>query len=201
MNKFLKGTLMIAVIIALFSQQANAFFWNRKPKKESTSSPAVKEVKQQPAAEKKASAKKAAEPQKSAPVVQKLTEKQIKEERALREKKRAQLDGSMWDIKLIPMSGKGARKTDVLTFQDNHFKAEKTAKGKFKPTNYTITVKETGVTVWETMQSAGKGETVFWRGEIVPAMDSMRGVVSIQHKDGTSENYSFVSTNRKAVGK
>ena len=116
----------------------------------------------------------------------------------MQRQQRTKLNNSQWSVDIMLMSGGGKPTLDLLVFKDNQFYAEKYAAQGFKASNYTLTMQDDGMTVWETMQSAEKGGTVFWRGEINDAQTEMRGVISIQKVDGSSEDFSFLSKNRQA---
>ena len=122
-------------------------------------------------------------------------EKKIEETRKKIEEKKKELNGGEWEVTIKSMSGKGALNgPDVLTFQDNVFRSKSSSKAGFSPTNYTLTVSEfdPGPTVWETMQTSGKGQVMFWRGEWLG--DKMSGMISRQLEDGKSEEYIFSSS-------
>ena len=192
MSKTIKGLLVVGIIFTFFAQDSYAFFWK---KKDASDKAVVEQPGEQKAEKAVQTEQKPAMPQ--SPV---LDDKEVKKERALRDKKRKQLEGSLWDVEMTPMSGKGKGKKDVLVFKENRFSAEKFSQEGFEPTNFTITVKEDGITVWETMQSSGSGkDIIFWRGEIGQKMSDMRGVVSIQHANGINDDFSFVSTNRQGA--
>ena len=69
----------------------------------------------------------------------------------------------------------------------------------FPTTNFTLTVQEDGVVVWETMQTSEKSGIAFWRGEFDPKMESMRGVVSYQPDKKSKQDYSFTSAAKKTI--
>lgn len=111
------------------------------------------------------------------------------------EEKKKEINGSEWKVTIKSMSGEGALNgADVLTFQDTVFRSRSSSKAGFTPTNYTLTVSESeeGPTVWETMQTSGKGNVMFWRGEWLG--DKMTGVINRQLEDGKSEEYIFSSS-------
>lgn len=116
------------------------------------------------------------------------------------EEKKKEINGGEWQVTLKSMSGKGDMDgADVLTFQDNLFRSRASSKLGFTPTNYTLTVSESeeGPTVWETMQTSGKGEVMFWRGEWLGK--NMTGVITRQMEEGKTEEYSFSSSSMKEI--
>ncbi len=130
------------------------------------------------------------------------TKKEEEKRAALRkatEEKKAELNGTSWDVEIKSTSGKGILSgKDTLTFQDERFHSQKAEKNDYSETNYTLTVQETGPTIWETMQTSSKGEVTFWRGEWKE--DSMSGVISRQLKEG-NEEYFFSSSAKKGISK
>ncbi len=133
-------------------------------------------------------------------VPDKAAEKKRAEMRKRIEERKKELNGGEWEVMIKSMSGKGALDgSDALTFQDNVFRSKSSAKLGFTSTNYTLTVSDSGEgpTVWETMQTSGKGNVMFWRGEWLG--DKMTGVISRQLEDGKSEEYSFSSSSMKEI--
>ncbi len=112
--------------------------------------------------------------------------------------KKAELNGHEWEVKLSSAADpKKITGTDILVFKDLKFESkEMVAKG-FNITNYTISLQEGGPTVWETMQSDDKGQSIFWRGEWEG--ESMRGVMSKQSGNGKNEDYYFSSVSSKVI--
>lgn len=133
-------------------------------------------------------------------VPDKAAEKKRVEMRKRIEEKKKELNGGEWEVMIKSMLGKGGLDgSDALTFQDNIFRSKSSSKLGFTSTNYTLTVSESGEgpTVWETMQTSGKGNVMFWRGEWQG--DKMSGVISRQLEDGKSEEYSFSSSSMKEI--
>lgn len=113
--------------------------------------------------------------------------------------KKAELNGSSWDVNIGSQSKKGDFVgPDTLVFQNDKFRSEKSGKKDYKSTNYTLTVQEQGPTIWETMQTSKKGEVCFWRGEWKENV--MTGIISRQLEKG-SEEYYFTSSGRKDIPK
>lgn len=124
--------------------------------------------------------------------------KDVKDEAKLLAEKKAELNGHEWDVKLVPAADpkKGTPVEDTLVFKDMKFESKGNASKGFVSTNYTITLQEGGPSVWETMQSNDKGETVNWRGEWEG--DAMHGVMSKQ-SGGKNEDFYFNSVGSKAI--
>ncbi len=217
MRKGIKILAVFLIVFTFFVQNSYAF-WGRKkttkksePKiqkeepqeKEGLSRVQVKERKQKIKKEEKIEETKQ-KAKKTAPVEKETDKKEknrIKKLKLERDRKRKQLNNTKWNITLNLIGVKGRSKQDMLIFEENRFYAEKTSKEGFNATNYTLSLKEDGVTVWETMQTAEEGRVNFWRGEIAEDMKSMRGIVSKQLPDGTTENYSFHSQNKSIINR
>jgi len=119
------------------------------------------------------------------------------------ETKKAELNGSEWQIAINASGGgKGVLPgTDTLIFQNGQFFSKYFSEKGFSPTNYTLTVPESEeleevTTVWETMQSGPKGEIVFWRGEW--RKQGMTGTLVRQLEKG-NEDYYFSSSGVKKI--
>ncbi len=113
------------------------------------------------------------------------------------EEKKAELNGSSWEIQIKSQGGKGSLEgADTLTFQDGKFSSEILSKKNYAPTNYTLTTQEDGPTVWETMQTSEKDGITFWRGEW--QKETMSGVITRQLEKG-SEDYYFSSSAMKSI--
>ena len=205
MSRTIKILVVVLTVSTFFVQNGYAF-WGRK---KTTKKPKPKIQKEESQIKKEPSVQvqkeeKPEEPKpevKKTPVVEKKADKKAEKQKLEREKKRKQINNTQWKITLSLMGAKAKPKQDVLIFEDNRFYAEKTSKEGFNATNYTISVQDDGITVWETMQTAEEGRINFWRGEIAEDMKSMRGIVSKQFPDGTRENHSFVSQSKSIINK
>ena len=107
---------------------------------------------------------------------------------------RARLNGTSWSLELIMVSGsekeKGKIQKDTVTFGTQTISSDRLTKAGFPTSNYSLTVGDDGVAVWETMQTHSNGKGVaFWRGEIHG--DAMEGVLSKQPTGGGAEEFSF----------
>ena len=101
----------------------------------------------------------------------------------------AQLNGTTWSLDLAA-SGQGKKSPkDTVTFEDGKVSSARLSKAGYGQSNYTLTIGDDGVAVWETMQSQdGKG-VVFWRGELHGS--AMRGIVSEHPTEGENNDWSF----------
>ncbi len=113
---------------------------------------------------------------------------------------RAELNGTQWAIELRSLSTPENAKTqkDTIRFEaDSKISSDRFAKGGYPQSNYTLTIGDDGVPVWETMQTKEGEGVMFWRGECHGSI--MRGVVSKHPLEGATEDLSFVG--REASGK
>lgn len=113
-----------------------------------------------------------------------LREKREKEAAAL-------LDGTLWSVEMMSLSGEKGKKSlqDTLRFEDEKIASTALSKEGYPSSNYTLTVGEDGLIVWETMQTKEGAGVVFWRGE--RQGDTMRGILSKQPLEGNNVDYSF----------
>lgn len=177
---------LVVVLVAAVQADAGLFGSSKKKAAEQTNveeqaAPAKQET---TAAEKKA---------------EKAREAQLKNAREQQQKKLAELNNTEWQIEMTPLSGKGKKEIDTVTFSANQVAIAGYVKKGFAATNFTLTVQEDGMVVWETMQTSDKAGTAFWRGEVERSMQTMRGIVSYQVDDKTKHDFSFISTARKAI--
>lgn len=132
---------------------------------------------------------------------QKAAEEALKQRLAQQQKITAQLNNQEWQIELTPLNAaanaKVKKEMDVVIFKDNKVSIAGFGKKGFIPTNYSLTVQEDGMIIWETMQTSQNAGTAFWRGEMPKDMLSIRGVVSHVIDAKTKNDYSFVSTSKR----
>lgn len=107
------------------------------------------------------------------------------------------LEGTSWDLHLMPLSGSQAKseKQDTVTFLEGKLSSRMLSEDGYPASNISVTLGDSGP-VWETMQTSDTEGVAFWRGEF--RGDKMRGILSIKPKDGGSKDYSFVAE-QKAV--
>ncbi len=170
---------------------AHAGFWGKK-KTEPKAAIIIEES---------AAPAKATEAAKPAPATQtdKAGDEALKAKRAIAQKKLNELNNTEWLIDLSSMTTKGKKETDTITFKDNQVSIASFAKKGFPTTNFTLTVQEDGLVIWETMQTSEKSGIAFWRGELDSKLQTMRGVVSHQIDKKSKQDYSFVSTVKKNI--
>jgi hypothetical protein len=154
------------------------------------------------ATEEAAAPAKAKEAAKPAAVSQsdKARDEALKAKRAIAQKKLNELNNTEWLVDMSPMAAKaGKKESDVVTFKNNQVSIASYVKRGFPTTNFTLTVQEDGVVIWETMQTSEKSGIAFWRGEFDPKLQTMRGVVSYQMDKKNKQDYSFLSSSRKNI--
>ncbi len=102
-----------------------------------------------------------------------------------------ELDETEWGIQLtyVPETGKPKISEDLLIFAEGKFNSKNYENKKFDATNYTLSVREDGATVFETMQTKGE-DKAFWTGEI--RGKGIRGILSYHPQNGKVEDYAFV---------
>ncbi len=110
------------------------------------------------------------------------------------DKKRMDLDKTNWSLALVPSGKEGQKGVDILSFKENHILSRNMAAKGFNPTNYTLTIGDDGIVVFETMQTSEKEGTVFWRGEFAQDNTAMRGVMSWVTPDQKAHDFSFTAS-------
>lgn len=110
----------------------------------------------------------------------------------------AQLGGSEWAVECTSMSGEKKKPmNDTLTFEQGTLTSAMLTKDGYTTSNYTLSIGEDGIPVWETMQTHAEKGNAFWRGELHG--DKMSGVFSHHASDGTAHDYSFLGQRTASV--
>ncbi len=117
---------------------------------------------------------------------------------------RVQLNGTEWTLELTAISPGEPLKTrqDTIQFDSAKVSSKRLMKEGYPSSNYTITIGDDGMVVWETMQTKENEGVVFWRGELHDS--AMRGIVSKHPLEGNAEDFSFSgqrSNSNSAAGK
>ncbi len=180
-----KAIVLLVSCVLFMSTSTDANAWFGKKKDDTSAAPAASEKKAATSADKKKS--------------DRASDAALKSKKDAAQKKLAELNNTEWTIEMNPLSGKGKKETDIITFRNNQVSVSGFSKKGFPTTNFTLSVQEDGIVVWETMQTAEKGGVAFWRGEMDLTMQSMRGVVSHQIDEKTKADYSFASTEKKSI--
>lgn len=105
-----------------------------------------------------------------------------------------ELEGTEWAIEMVSLPADKAKEKiqDKLVFKNGHVMSEYFSSKGFSATNYSVTPKENGLVVWETIQSAANGDSISWRGDWQG--DAMKGVISFQPAGKPAQDFSFFST-------
>jgi hypothetical protein len=132
----------------------------------------------------------------SAPPVQAPDQAKVQEDEI-----RSQLNGTRWAIESMPIGGaeKAKAQKDTLTFDARQISSERLSKAGYAASNYTVTIGDDGVAVWETMQTKEGEGVAFWRCELHGS--TMRGVLSKHPLEGATEDYSISGQPAKGSSK
>jgi len=131
------------------------------------------------------------------PVAKIAIDKERLKKKRLINKKKAALNNYEWDIEVMPLKG-GKKREDSVIFKDNKIAVKSLLDKEFSYTNYTLTIKDNGTLVWETMQTSTGSEVVFIRGEVSSDRASMRGIISFP-KGSAPQDYSFKSVSKQVI--
>jgi len=103
----------------------------------------------------------------------------------------AALNGRRWGIELRAMfeNGPAGPLADGLVFESGKVRSERLGERGYAPSRFTVTVAESGVPVWETMQTSPQDGIVLWRGELHG--EQMLGSLSRYPLEGYSEDFVF----------
>ena len=109
----------------------------------------------------------------------------------------ATLDGTAWEIRLMPMAAEAAApaQQDELAFDHRRVSSKMLATQGFSHANYTVARQPQGGLVWETVHTNPQGDMVAWRGESNGV--TMRGVVTRRAPGKASEQCTFVGVSRQ----
>jgi len=184
---FVGAIMMVVLVFKAEASSGGAPLWEKKAKPQQGKTTAVSP----------STVPAAAKPGSSAVAPAAPTPEDIRRQRAIINMRRRQIDNTEWEIELIPMSGKGRNKKDVIRFSDRKVILKSLAKEGFTPTNFSLSLRSNKKLVWETMQKKD-ADIVFFKGEFSSELDSMTGVISFQRLRGT-QDFSFRSTAKREV--
>lgn len=103
----------------------------------------------------------------------------------------SRLNGTEWTIQVTPLGGTQPKypEADTLRFEKGKVSSKQLDNAGFMATNYTLTVGDDGVPVWETMQTSGDTSVALWRGQIHG--ETMRGMFSKHSAQGEITDSAF----------
>ena len=113
-----------------------------------------------------------------------------------------ELDGTRWEVEVVPQQRSGVVQKDTITFKDGRFESEEMAAKGFRSSNYFLVPQGRGVVLWQAAQSNASGDTVTWRGTWQG--EAMKGNLTLTTTIQTSarpsqltfaEDFSFFSVN------
>lgn len=102
------------------------------------------------------------------------------------------LNGFEWTLEVVPSGVKKEdRKSiaDTVVFKEGKMSSEGLSKKGYGTSNYTLTVGDDGIPVFETMQKDTSEGVAFWRGELVDG--KIRGVISVQAPKSPATSFAF----------
>jgi hypothetical protein len=107
-------------------------------------------------------------------------------------KARARLNAKEWVIQLKSSGGKKTKvETDTLTFSDGKITSKNLSDKGYPTSNYSLTLGNDSMIIWETMQTAESQDVAFWRGELQGEV--MTGVLSLHPTKGEVEDFYFTT--------
>jgi REP element-mobilizing transposase RayT len=118
--------------------------------------------------------------------------KKEQEQRPAQKQILTELDGTEWTIQIKSGTQKPYARFDKIRFTDGRFSSRYFSSRGFAPSNYTLTIRDGGVFIWETMQTSEGQGVVFWRAETT-AEGIMKGKITIQPRDDSPEDFYFES--------
>jgi len=104
------------------------------------------------------------------------------------------LDGSRWLVTLKSSSDAEAIKDEIIFKEKKVISKNLTKKG-FSPTKYSVSFKENGLMVWESIQTNQQGQTVNWYG--IYDGSTIKGILSENIGSSNERIFSFVSVKKK----
>jgi len=100
-----------------------------------------------------------------------------------------QIDKTKWSLQLTKMGSPDDKHEDTLTIEGGRLSSEFLTDLGFSPSNFSLTVEDSGNVMVETMQRTENDQVAFWRGQVKD--NSFWGVMSRQNTKGETEAYSF----------
>ncbi len=106
------------------------------------------------------------------------------------ELRRQELEGSRWDIVVKTSSGQD-QFSDRLIFEDKKFSSETFSSNGFVPVQYSLSMNNDGIVVFETMQAGKNGGVLFWKAEFGKDGDTLKGILSQVFEDQAGQDLYF----------
>lgn len=101
----------------------------------------------------------------------------------------AELDGSIWELKVRPKSLFAFSRKDTLVFERGRLSSSRFLSSGFLPGGYRLEKAPEDAARFEASLESGDGDQLDWRGEI--RGDRMRGTLFLKSADGRISAYSF----------
>ena len=137
---------------------------------------------------------------KKATVKQDASAQQIVEKQVI-EQGIATFYGREWVIYMVGSGQSTGKKipaqTDILTFKDGQVSSKNLTAEGFSASNFTPSLMDNTIVVWETMQSNEVGDLAFFRGEL--RGNAMVGFISMHPKKGGVTEYTFTTNQPQAA--
>ena len=103
------------------------------------------------------------------------------------------LESQDWIIFLNSLTARGAKEEDVLTFSEGRVISRNLFVKGYPQVRYALSFSQEGSVSWEAVAESESGSLASWRGEL-QGESSMRGILSLQAKNGSLEDFFFEST-------
>ncbi len=103
------------------------------------------------------------------------------------------LESQDWIISLSSLITEGAREEDVLTFSEGRVISRNLFAKGYPQVRYSLSFSQEGRVSWEAVAESESEGLASWRGEL-EGESSMRGILSLQAKSGSLEDFFFEST-------
>ncbi len=103
------------------------------------------------------------------------------------------LESQDWIIFLKPLASGGAKEEDVLTFSEGRIISRNLFPKGYPQVRYSLNFSQEGRVSWEAVQESPSEGLASWRGEL-KGESSMQGILSLQAKNGSLEDFFFEST-------
>ncbi|MCM8781025.1 MAG: hypothetical protein NC908_03790 [Candidatus Omnitrophica bacterium] len=194
------GLLIVAMLLILscFSLSKTEAFWGKKKETQEQAPKKTEETKPTEPAKPKTETQLPAE---ATSKIDKDQQARLEAQRVKVNKKRNELNNTEWQIEIYSLANKEKLKATnpVIVFKDNRVACLGIDGMEFPATNYTLTVQDDGIVVWETMQTSERSGVAFWRGEITPDMQSMQGSLSHHIDEENLRDYAFRSLGKKRI--